>query len=117
MNPIASFFVGLIEPVTNLFAKRNENKAKVKLKQIDRLTKSDDKLAEWENIQAENGRYSWKDEYWTILLSIPVVLCFIPEYVEYVEVGFEVLKTMPDFYQYWLAVAILTSFGVRFSKR
>ena len=117
MNWFTSLVSGIAAPVVNLFAKRNENKTNIKLKQIDRLKNSDDSLAEWESIQAENGRYSWKDEYWTILLSIPVILCFIPQCVDYVRVGFEVLKTMPEFYQYWLAVAILTSFGIKFTKR
>lgn len=113
MKWLADIATGLVSPITNLFVKRNENKTKIKVQQIERLKNSDDSLAEWESIQAENSGHSLKDEFWTIILSIPLVLCFIPEYVHYIEDGFEVLKGMPDFYQYWLGVAILTSFGVR----
>ena len=117
MNPLTSFFTSLISPVTNLFVKRNDNKTKIKEKNIQRIMNSDDKLSEWEAIQAENSGHSWKDEFWTIILSIPLVLCFIPEYVTYIEEGFVALESMPEFYQYWLGIAILTSFGVRLAKK
>ena len=74
-------------------------------------------IAEWEAIQAEAGKYSWKDEFWTIILAIPLVLCFIPSMVPIVNAGFAALQEMPEFYQYWLGVAILTSFGIKFTKR
>lgn len=107
----------LVSPITNLLAKRSDNKTAVKQKQLDRVMGADDKLAEWESIQAESGKHSWKDEFWTIVLSIPAILCFFPEYVGDVKAGFVALKTMPDFYQYWLGVAILTAFGIRIAKR
>ncbi|HHZ70015.1 MAG TPA: hypothetical protein EYN67_16930 [Flavobacteriales bacterium] len=117
MNWFTSLISGIAAPVVNLFTKRNENKTNIKLKQIDRLKNSDDSLAEWESIQAENGRFSWKDEFWTIVLAIPLVLCFFPDYVGFIKEGFSVLEEMPEFYQYWLGVAILTSFGIKFTKR
>lgn len=107
----------IVSPVANYFSKRSDNKTAVKTKHIERLASADDKLAEWEAIQAENGRHSWKDEFWTIILSIPMILCFIPEFVPNIHAGFKALEEMPDFYQYWLGVAVLTSFGVRFTKR
>jgi hypothetical protein len=111
-----NIFATLVSPITNFFTKRSENKTNIKLKQIDRLKNADDATSEWELIQAENGKHSWKDEFWTLILAIPLVLCFIPDYVHYIEDGFAVLQTMPEFYQYWLGVAILTSFGVRIFK-
>jgi len=117
MGIFSSLISGLVSPVASYFTKRSTNKTNVKLQQIERLKSSDDSLAEWENIQAENSATSWKDEFWTVILSIPLVLCFFPDYVQYINAGFVVLETMPDFYQYWLGVAILTSFGVRFAKR
>jgi len=116
MSWLTDIVSGVISPVTNHFTKKNDNKTKIKLQQIERLKISDDALAEWESIQAENGRHSLKDEFWTIILSVPLVMCFIPDYVQYIKAGFIVLEEMPDFYQYWLGVAILSSFGVRFMK-
>ena len=117
MKWLADIATGLVSPITNYFGKKNDNKTKVKQQQIQRVMNSDDQVAEWEAIQAENSGHSWKDEFWTIILSIPLVLCFIPDYVEYIEAGFEALESMPEFYQYWLGIAILTSFGVRLTKK
>lgn len=112
-----SLIAGLVSPITGYLSKRNDNKTAVKQKQLDRVMKSDDQLGEWESIQAENGKHSWKDEFWTIVLSIPAIGCFIPGGAEVMTVGFEALKQMPDFYQYWLGVAVLTAFGIRIVKR
>lgn len=111
------FLKVLAGPIVGLFTKREERKKETKLKQIDRLKNADDSLAEWESIQAENGRYSWKDEFWTIVLAIPLIMCFIPAMVPYVREGFKVLAEMPLFYQSWLGVAVLSSFGIKWAKR
>lgn len=109
--------MGLISPVTNYLGKRSDNKTAVKKDQIARVVKATDQVAEWEKVQAESGKHSWKDEFWTIVLAIPAIMCFFPDYVNDVTAGFTALGTMPDFYQYWLGVAILTAFGIRIVKR
>lgn len=114
---IWDFFKGLVSPVANTVTKINNNKTEIRKRQIDRLVSAEDKLAEWEIIQAENSRHGWKDEFWTIILSIPLILCFFPSCVPIVKAGFEAIKDMPTFYQYWLGVAILSSFGIRTLKR
>lgn len=114
---IADFFKTIVSPVSNYFQVKEEARKKIKLSQIKRIKNSEDALAEWELIQAENGRYSWKDEYWTIILSMPLVGAFIPKVVPYIEKGFSVIASMPLFYQYWVGVAILSSFGIRAIKR
>ena len=111
-----NFLGGIVSPITGLFEKVDENKTKIAKRNIDRIMSADDKLAEWEAIQAEAGKHSWKDEFWTLILAIPLVMCFIPSTVPIIQDGFKVLETMPAFYQYWLGVAILASFGVRFLK-
>ncbi len=114
---IKEFITSIVSPITNLISKRNDNKTTIKKQQIERLKNSDDALAEWELINAENGRYSLKDEFWTVILAVPLVLCFIPEMVPHIKAGFDAISDMPDFYQYWLGVAILSSFGVRFTRK
>lgn len=114
LSDIAS---GIISPITNLFVKRNDNKTKIKQQQINRLENAEDKVAEWEKIQAESGSHSWKDEFWTIVLSVPAIGCFIPGGAEIMIEGFKALEIMPEFYQYWLGVAVLTAFGIRIVKR
>lgn len=113
---IWDFFSSLISPVTNVVAKINTNKTEVKKRNIDRIINADDKMAEWESIQAEKGS-GWRDDWFSILLSIPLVGAFIPPLVPAILAGFDALSKMPVYYQYWVAVAILSSFGVRAIKK
>jgi len=61
----------------------------------------------------KNSATSWKDEYLTIIFTIPLIACFIPFLVPYVKEGFVVLETMPQWYQITLSVIVAASFGVR----
>jgi len=65
----------------------------------------------WDEIHAKNSGESWKDEWFTLLFSIPLVLAFIPSAVPYVEKGFIVLELMPDWYKQALAVLVAASVG------
>ena len=65
----------------------------------------------WDEIHAKNSGESWKDEWFTLLFSIPLVLAFIPSAVPYVEQGFRVLDLMPDWYKQALAVLVAASVG------
>jgi hypothetical protein len=69
--------------------------------------------ADWERIMAQNSGNSWKDEWLTLLFSIPMILCFFPGTVQYVVAGFDALEAMPEWYQYTLSVIVAASFGVR----
>ena len=69
--------------------------------------------ASWDEIAQGNSSTSWKDEYLTLLISIPLIMCFIPSLVPYVREGFAVLDTMPKWYQYTFSVIVAASFGVR----
>jgi hypothetical protein len=76
----------------------------------------------WDEIHAKNSGESWKDEWFTLLFSIPLVLAFIPSAVPYVEKGFIVLELMPDWYKQALAVLVAASVGYQkltqlFSKK
>ena len=65
----------------------------------------------WEKTSLDQS--GWKDEYWTIILSIPMVMCFIPGLVVYVERGFAVLQETPKWYRYVIGIAIGSAFGGR----
>ena len=69
--------------------------------------------ADWEKLMAKGSQSSWKDEWLTILFSIPLILAFIPGAEGIVQNGFEQLETMPTWYQYSLGVIVAASFGVR----
>tara|TARA_X000001388_G_scaffold32377_1_gene22914 strand:- start:1304 stop:1687 length:384 start_codon:yes stop_codon:yes gene_type:complete len=68
---------------------------------------------DWDLEMAKGSQSSWKDEWLTILFSIPLVLAFIPGMEEVVANGFARLNEMPEWYQYSLGVIVAASFGVR----
>ena len=55
----------------------------------------------------------WKDEYWTIVLSSPLILIFIPFFQPYIAQGFIELENVPEWYLVSIGVAIAGAFGVR----
>ena len=70
--------------------------------------------AEWEKIMAKGSQESWKDEWLTILFSVPLILSFCGDWGRTVtEQGFMALEAMPSWYQYTLGVIVSASFGVR----
>jgi len=68
---------------------------------------------DWDLEMAKGSSNSWKDEWLTILFSIPLILAFIPGMEEVVANGFAQLNAMPEWYQYSLGVIVAASFGVR----
>ncbi len=127
MNPVASFFSGLVSPITNHFTKKNEGKTKVKLKQIERLKSSDDSLAEWESIQAEGGNNSWKDEWITLIITLPIPVIFIsvmlsvflgdPVMAEAAKAGVSAIKELVPNYDELLYIVCLAAIGIKAFKR
>jgi len=67
----------------------------------------------WEKMMAEGSKTSWKDEWFVIVLSIPMIGAFIPSLVPYIQQGFVVLNSMPEYYKGFLAAAIAASFGLK----
>jgi hypothetical protein len=78
---------------------------------LRRIEKDQDHAIDWDTQNAKNAATSWKDEFWTIVLSIPAILCFVPGCAQYVKEGFDVLRDTPEWYQYALLVAISAAFG------
>ena len=68
---------------------------------------------DWDLEAIKGSASSWKDEWLTILFSIPLILAFIPGMEEVVANGFAQLQAMPEWYQYSLGVIVAASFGVR----
>lgn len=127
MKWIANAVGVLISPITNLFKKRNENKTKVKLSQIERLKNSDNALAEWESIQAENNATSWKDEWVTLIITLPIPVIFLSVmYSAYVgdplmanaaKAGVQAVKELVPNYGELLSIVCLAAIGIKAFKR
>lgn len=67
---------------------------------------------EWNLEQAKNSNKSLKDEWLTILVSIPLLLAFTG-HEDIVQRGFQALEAMPDFYKTAVGVVFAASFGVQ----
>lgn len=115
---------GIIGTAGSLFKSWQERKkikaeGKIRLEQakvdgrVKHLQSKIDYDAEYDIIAAKGMQHSWKDEYWTIVLSIPAILCFIPGLTEYVRAGFNVLSGCPIWYQTCLVGVIAASFGLK----
>lgn len=78
---------------------------------ITRLQTKQEADIAWENLSIQNS--GWKDEYLTILLSIPIVMCFIPYLNSYVFAGFAALDKCPEWYKWCFMIVVASSFGYR----
>ena len=90
-----------------------QGKIKIEEARIEAKVKAADQLYELDRIGAQDMRYSWKDEWFVVLLSIPFILCFIPPLAPYALEGFRVLSTTPEWYRWAFLGAIVASFGLR----
>lgn len=123
---LTDILAGLTAPVVGFFQKRAEIKAAadaqrleidsaLQQKKLDQIQKAEDYEQAWNLAALANT--SWKDEYWTIVLSIPFLGCFVPYLAPYVLQGFQTLKQTPMFYQYLLGTAVLAGFGLKMTDK
>ncbi|MNS33465.1 hypothetical protein D3C71_806700 [compost metagenome] len=107
------WLTSLLGPVGNIVSTWLEGKQKIQeatiSKEVTQLTNE----ANWDNIQAEASKSSWKDEWLTILISIPMILSFIPGMGDVVREGFTTLSNCPEWYQYLIGVVFAASFGIK----
>lgn len=109
----------LIGPVTNLVGGWLKNKAEEKQAKHQARMQVIANNADWESKMADASAYSWKDEFWTIVLAAPI---FFIGYaiavndgavIDRVTQGMAALSDLPDWYQYLLFIAVSASFGIR----
>jgi len=114
-----SIFSALIGPVANLAKSYLSNKAEEKQAKHQAKMSVIQNDADWESKMADASKDSWKDEFWTIVLSVPI---FMVGYaiaandvtvIDRVSSAFKALEQLPEWYQYLLFIAISSSFGVR----
>jgi len=114
----------LIGPVADLAStwlngkveeKKAQSATKVAMAQAEAVVMQKKATGEidWDLEMAKGSQSSWKDEWLTILFSIPLILAFVPGMEEVVANGFARLNEMPEWYQYSLGVIVAASFGVR----
>jgi len=115
----------LIRPVSSLFSSWMDKKkaeqegksavAKAKAEaEAKVMVSSATSAAEWEKLMAKGSTQSLKDEWLTLLFSIPLILAFCGDWGrQIVADGFTALEAMPEYYQYTLGIIVSSSFAVR----
>lgn len=73
---IKSMLGSLVAPVVGAFTKRDDNKTKIQAAKLALIKKEKDAKAAWELVKAENEDGSWKDEYITVIITLPIVVTF-----------------------------------------
>lgn len=117
---------GTGEAAIQFFAKRQELKNQLALAKLEgeiavERAKAEYKAKDleydnaWELEQIKNS--GWKDEWVLILLSIPLVMVFIPPLTPYVNDGFAVLEQTPDWYRWLLTMIFAATYGIRVWRR
>lgn len=135
---IAGPFVGLAKDFTSARKIKKEAQAKVilaeaesramKLKAQGELAlKQAEHEANWEITQAQQAATSWKDEYLTVLITVPMAITFfLPVLAAFVgtdqlvlrvensiKEGWQLLSEAPQWYQFLVAGAFAATFGLR----
>ena len=113
LGPITSLVTTWLEG--NVEKSKAKTAAEVALKNAEAIVYEKKATAEidWDLEAIKGSQNSWKDEWLTILFSIPMILAFVPGMEGVVQRGFEQLAAMPEWYQYSLGVIIAASFGIR----
>lgn len=130
-----SWFSTILEPIVNLVkepivewqkrktieveneSKERDRQHELNLKKVDiafELAKQGQQIeADWDTNAQQDMKTSWKDEFYVILFSIPLVMAFIPDMQDIVLKGFETLNKTPDWYMLLVTGIVASVFGLR----
>jgi hypothetical protein len=119
---------GVFKPVADFFNRRQELKSadhqaelKIKDAMVERqVSLIKDGLAadmSWEMEFARQAGSSWKDEYTLLVVSVPLILAFIPGGAPFVVAGFNAFATTPMWYQVMVQTIFYATYGIRLWRR
>lgn len=109
----------LIGPAVDLAKDFIKGKADEKKAIQERKINAIQNDADWEAKMADATSNSWKDEFWSIILALPIVAVAYSvaiddvSIIERVNEGFAALNGLPEWYQYLLFIAVSASFGLK----
>jgi hypothetical protein len=120
-NMILGPVVDLVKTIAGGFIDSAKAKRQLKAAKQETLLKIEYAKAtadiDWDAQAMLNSQNSWKDEWFTILLSIPAILSFIKfdwlDGPQIVSDGFTALGTAPDYYLGAFGLAVAAAFGMR----
>lgn len=117
---IGDIVVGVADIVKGLITNKKEKQAAQhevdieKIRNQGALDIANQKATTDYDIEAlKQSERSWKDEYLTILLSLPFIGSFLPVVQDYVVTGWGYLSQAPNWYQASFIGVIAATFGLR----
>lgn len=110
-GPVVDYLTTRAQLTHQRAVRRMELEAAVHEAQVTAAREGRQLEAEWERLSIGNS--GWKDEYWTVALSVPLILCFFPGWAPVILAGFGAVEQAPEWYRYSVGVAIAAAFGVR----
>jgi len=114
-----NILAGILGSVADVGKTYLTNKAAVKAAKHEATMSTIQNDADWESKMADASASSWKDEFFTIILSAPIffigysIAVDDPTIVVRVKDGLNALSELPEWYQYLLFIAVSASFGIR----
>jgi len=109
----------LLGPIADLGKTYLSNKAAEKQAKHEAKMNVIQNDADWEAKMADASNNSLKDEFWTIILAIPIfmvgyaIIADDMTVIDRVQQAFATLNDLPEWYQYLLFIAISSSFGIK----
>lgn len=125
---IMEIVTGIVKPIGDYFGRRQEIKAQEHANELKVLEARGERAAQlvrdglaadmaWEQEFAKQASTSWKDEYTLIVVSIPLVMAFVPGLAEYVTAGFASFAATPLWYQVMVQTIFYATYGIRLWRR
>ena len=109
----------IIGPVANIGKQYLSNKAAEKQAKHEAKLNVIQNDADWDSKMVDASASSWKDEFWTIILAVPIfmvgyaIIADDMTVVDRTKQAFQTLNELPEWYQYLLFIAISSSFGIK----
>lgn len=108
-GPVVSYFTERSKAAAATRAQKTELAGVKHVARLENIRQGKINEATWNEKQIEKG--GWARDWLTILLSIPMVLAFVPYMVPHVTAGFAALQQMPEWYKAAIGLMIGASFG------
>ncbi len=114
-----NWLTSLISPVANIAGQIIKNRNEISKAKHEAQMQTIQNNADWEAKMADASANSWKDEFWTLVLSVPIfmigysIIVNDPSIIERTKYAFQALDELPDYYQYLLFICISASFGIK----
>jgi len=109
-------FGGIISAVSGLASSYIDGKTAVQKANAEIALKKATSETDWEQSAIEASKDSWKDELWTVVFVLILLMNFVPSMQAVMAEGFANLETTPMWVQWGMYCSIAASFGIRTIK-